>query len=473
MFCIYCGNKIDEDSAFCTGCGKNLKEEPSKSEIKFCSNCGCQLEEEAIFCTSCGNKIFEDNNEVSENFAVEMENTIHKNAQEKEGKEDIIEAESIEKDEVEKEISCENTTIENANTETNQISDNLHMVNNNIEEPYSGVERVKVDNENTKSDIKGSQSRIDSNIDLSENKINSNINEKQTKEAFNKLKVSIILIALISVSIVGFIFFRNLHEKQVEQQRLEALLEQERQEIPMIEVIGGTLKTGGGYHSDMPEGVENVSSFLIGKTEVTQKQWEILFDNHSFFKGDDYPVDSVTWYEAVAYCNWLSEHYGRTPCYSLNGDTNTSNWKGGDWDLIECNFYADGYRLPTEAEWEFAARGGMNHSPFRCSGSDKVDEVCWYFDNSKRTTHPVALKLPNILGIYDMSGNVEEWCWDGHRFAGDNSLVRRCRGGSYSSYLIWSSSFYVDCRGGEGVDPSMEYKGRGFRLVRTMHSTSQ
>ena len=112
MFCFYCGNKIDEDSAFCTGCGKNLKDAPYKSEIKFCSNCGCQLDEEAVFCTSCGNKIFGDKNEVSEKPIVELENTIQKKLQDK----------GVKKEESDKNVSCEKVSNVDATSEVNQIS---------------------------------------------------------------------------------------------------------------------------------------------------------------------------------------------------------------------------------------------------------------------------------------------------------------------------------------------------------------
>lgn len=173
----------------------------------------------------------------------------------------------------------------------------------------------------------------------------------------------------------------------------------------MIFVEGGTFQMGynNGDSDEKPVHSVTLASFYIGKYEVTQAEWEVVMgSNPSYFKGANNPVEKVTWYDCIIFCNAKSRKEGREECYQISGTTVTL--------LANKN----GYRLPTEAEWEFAARGGNKGRGYNYSGSNMISSVAWYKDNSNNSTHNVGTKQCNELGIYDMTGNVWEWCWDWH-----------------------------------------------------------
>ena len=208
----------------------------------------------------------------------------------------------------------------------------------------------------------------------------------------------------------------------------------------------------------------SVSAFYIGATEVTQAQYKaVMGSNPSNFKGDDLPVERVDWYDAVAFCNKLSEREGLPKVYTING-TDVS----ADWD-------ATGYRLPTEAEWEYAAKGGSASGSLAVNavyaGSANLADVAWYSGNSGNRTRSVGQKRANALGLYDMSGNVWEWCWDiyGNYPSGNqrdplgasSGGLRVCRGGGWGIDVRYLRSAFRGNGGPDGRGSNL-----GFRVAR-------
>lgn len=212
-------------------------------------------------------------------------------------------------------------------------------------------------------------------------------------------------------------------------------------------------------------------NFSILATEVTQELYEsVMGENPSEFKGEkNLPVEKVSWVDAVSFCNELSKKEGLDPVYSINGVTNVYRWGVGNdiSEKIEWDEEANGYRLPTLEEWQYAAKGGQE---FKYSGSDNLDEVGWYVENSDRKTHPVAQKKPNGYGLYDMSGNVWEWCSDWkvtylsspqtNPTGPSTGSYRVLRGGGWDSGDTCCRVAYRSCN-----SPSGRYKDHGVRLA--------
>ena len=189
----------------------------------------------------------------------------------------------------------------------------------------------------------------------------------------------------------------------------------------MIPVEGGTFTMGATsemeddpYDGEKPTQQVTLSSYYIGETEVTQALWKAVMGwNPSSFKGDDLPVEMVSWDDCQTFISKLNALTGKN------------------------------FRLPTEAEWEFAARGGNQSRHTQYSGSSRIDDVAWYEDNSGNKTHPVKTKQPNELGIYDMTGNVCEWCQDWH---GDYSSYAQTNptGASSGSCRVYRGGSWID-----------------------------
>ncbi len=272
-----------------------------------------------------------------------------------------------------------------------------------------------------------------------------------------------------------------------------ALVSQDPIPANFILVQGGTFQMGSTlgtkYEYEDPVHEVTLSSFYMDKYELTLRDYKLYaeinkeltgpeqnkwaFELMAYIRvesdwtwknpnnrgGDNAPVTCLNFIDAARYCNWRSEAEGLEPCYTIDS-LNVS------WEVS-----ANGYRLPTEAEWEYAAKGGKNQDNIEYNGKNKIDQAGWYYDNSENKIHDVGLKSPNSLGLYDMSGNAAEWCWDEFNYytadkqtnpTGTKEFkIRIYRGGSWSDNL---KSFRVSAR------RVMEYRKSGnyvgIRLVR-------
>jgi len=238
-------------------------------------------------------------------------------------------------------------------------------------------------------------------------------------------------------------------------------------EIPeMILIKGGTFTMGGlaeetnSFHDERPRHEVTLTSFYLSKYEITQQEWkDVMGENPSNFTGNHLPVEKVNWYDALVFCNKLSVKNGLSPAYSILGSTNPSDWGNipvypdinAAWDAVEIVNEANGYRMPTEAQWEYACRAGTT-TPFSTGENITTDQANYnghypYKGNPEgiflETTVEVGSFKPNAWGLYDMHGNVWEWCWDWHaRYEEDAQnnpegavigAYRVARGGSWNN----------------------------------------
>ena len=275
----------------------------------------------------------------------------------------------------------------------------------------------------------------------------------------------------------------------------------------MVYVEGGSFTMGdnNGREYEKPAHRVTVSSFYLCDHEVTQDEYVSVVGGFPYrmgHRGLSLPVEKTSWYDAVFYCNRRSVKEGLTPCYAFKGEKDPAKW-GEDftkfysydpyphWELT-CDWTADGYRLPTEAEWEWAARGGKQSRGYKYSGSNNLDEVAWYAGTSRvddevtsygaeifhNEPREVKTKKPNELGLYDMSGNYYEWCWDWYKGYGEKTstkLYRIIRGGGFameaSVYTLDEAASYCTVAHRQRNTPNSssleDDPGMGIRLVRT------
>ena len=256
----------------------------------------------------------------------------------------------------------------------------------------------------------------------------------------------------------------------------------------MIYVPGGNFamgrSSGSGESNKLPSHSVTLSSFYMSNYLVTQTEYAQYMQpgsswTQNYGLGNNYPAYYVSWYAALKYCNLRSMAEGLTAAYSISGSTNPAYWgevptsSNATWNAVTCNWNANGYRLPTEAEWEYAARGATNTPDYLYSGSNDVNAVAWHYGNSGYRTHLVGSKAANGIGTYDMSGNVYEWCWDWYGSSYYSSspqnnpqgprsgITRVLRGGSWSNI---DSSCRVSHR--FGSNPSNGNFVYGLRVVR-------
>ncbi len=232
-----------------------------------------------------------------------------------------------------------------------------------------------------------------------------------------------------------------------------------KQPSGMAFVQGGTFLRGRAGSEREPLHKVFVSSFFISIHEVTQQEWLSTMGSipAQDYSGTNLPVTFISWFDAVDYCAKLSRKHGLNPCYSGKGDQ------------IKCDWTATGYRLPTEAEWEFAARGGRKSKGYSFAGSNNDTAVGWIDTNSGLKPHPVGTKRPNELGLYDFTGNVWEWCWDwfdpyyyktspiADPRGAQTGRDRAIRGGAINGGASTSGRY--------SFPPGSKYEASGFRIV--------
>lgn len=323
------------------------------------------------------------------------------------------------------------------NDELDFVFTNVQWVDSAAEVLESIKKLVKTVNTPMKSAANGLQSEVKSSV----------VPKKPKKNGLRWVVLSVVTVAILSL--LGVALVKFYPSTSPDGQRDEYVeLANCGLNMRMVYVEGGTFDMGATEEQNVsadtdekPVHTVTLNSFYIAESEVTQAQWcKIMGSNPSHFKGDSRPVENVNWYEAKEFCIKLSKITGKK------------------------------YTLPTEAQWEYAARGGIKHTGYVYSGSDNLDEVAWYDLNCQGETCPIKQKQPNELGLYDMSGNVYEWCLDYYgKYASSSQYEPSGAKSGRFRVLRGGSWFYGNqyCRVSfrSNKTPESRESNRGFRVV--------
>ena len=246
----------------------------------------------------------------------------------------------------------------------------------------------------------------------------------------------------------------------------------------MIELLSNSFKMGDtfddGDDDEQPVYLNEVDNYTINKYEVSQIEWKAVMGDDGV-KDENFPITNISWYDAIEFCNKLSKAAGLNPCYTINGKN------------VICDFTSNGFRLPTESEWEYAAKRSGKSEYHNYSGSENIEDVAWYWKNSgdsrlsgKYSFNKIkenncrvqksGTKSANSFGLYDMTGNVSEWCWDDYgEYPGKNY---KSNSDSRKSKVIRGGNFRENenrcrtvCR--DASNPNYERNYVGFRICRT------
>lgn len=259
----------------------------------------------------------------------------------------------------------------------------------------------------------------------------------------------------------------------------------------MIVIEAGEFDMGsaGGMADERPMHLVHLSGYRMGETPVTQTEWRKTMHNNPAYFSDmpvrgemqlKRPVEHISMYDAFVYCNQRSIDEHLVPCYYIGGADDPVKWgevpdsQNEVWDAVQCRWECTGYRLPTEAEWEYAARGGHKMA-LKKVREDWGAERSWHKDNSAYITHMVGMREGTILGFMDLFGNVQEWCWDWYDCYKEGEVTnprgaertpqcldRVVRGGAWNSVKDDCSPCFRNCG-----SPAAKYNFIGLRLVRS------